>query len=222
MASEVQICNLALSHLGNRGRIASISPTDGSAESDYCASFFSLVRNELLEAADWNFARKRVALALVASVSDAWAYSYALPSDCMVPRRILTDGATSKENDSAAFAIEGLALLTDKQNAVLVYTRPIVDAGLFSPSFVTAMSYLLASYLAGPIIKGGDGANVSAKFREVAAGLVATAAAHDANHSEMALAWGVPSNVAARNGGAVGGSQGEPSGTVFGSGYVVL
>jgi hypothetical protein len=222
MASEVQACNLALSHLGNRGRVASISPTDGSAESDYCASFFALARNELLEMADWGFARKRVALALVTSVSDAWEYSYALPSDCMVPRRILTDVSTSKESDSAPFDIEGQTVLTDKQNAVLIYTRPITDFGLFSPSAVTAFSYLLASYLAGPILKGTDGASVSAKFREMAANLANTAAAHDANHAERSLAWGTPSGIAARNGGAIGASQVEPSGTVFGSGYVVL
>jgi len=220
MASEVQICNLALSHLGNRGRIASISPVDGSAESDYCASFFALARNELLEMADWTFARKRVELALVTGPTTSWAYAYALPSDCMVPRRILTDATGNMEEDGEPYNIEGTYLFSDKQNAVLVYTRPITDAGTFSPSFVTAMSYLLASYLAGPILKGLDGTKASIEYRKIAASMANTASANDANRSELPVAW-TPSSLAARHG-LPGSSQ--PAGVTAtpGSGYVIL
>lgn len=220
MASEVQICNLALSHLGNRGRIASISPVDGSAESDYCASFFALARNEMLEMADWTFARKRVELALITGPTTTWLYTYALPSDCMVPRRILTDTSLNMEEDGEQYNIEGIYLFSNKQNAVLVYTRPITDAGTFSPSFVTAMGYLLASYLAGPILKGLDGTKAGIEFRKIATSMANTAAANDANRSELPTEW-VPSNMAARHG--LPGST-QPAGTtpVYGSGYVVL
>jgi hypothetical protein len=220
MASEVQICNLALSHLGNRGRVASIDPVDGSAEADYCASFFGLARNELLEMADWTFARKRVELSLAAGPATTWAYAYALPSDCMVPRRILTQSSSSQETDSEPFDVEGQVLLTDKQFAVLVYTRPIVDAGLFQPSFATALSYLLASYLAGPIIKGLDGTKASVEYRKVATSMAATAVANDANRADLPLAW-MPSSLAARHG-LPGSTQPAGATAVPGGGYVIL
>lgn len=221
MASEVQICNLGLAHLGNRARVASISPVDGSAESDYCASFFALARNEVLAMHDWAFARKRVELALVTGPeTDVWEYAYSLPSDCLKPRRILTGTSTAYELDSEPFEIEGTTLLTNKENAVLVYTRPITTAGSFSPAFVNAMGFLMAAYLAGPILKGSAGTKAALEFRKMAAQAVAAAAADDANSVKVPLDF-TPSNLAARRG--MSGST-QPAGTdaVYGSGYVVL
>jgi hypothetical protein len=220
MASEVQICNLALSNVGNRGRVASISPVDGSAEADYCASFFGLARNEMLEMFDWTFARKRVALALLATnPSSLWLYAYSLPSDCLKPRRVLTsNGAT--EQDSEPFDIEGTTLLTNKQYAELSYTRTVTDAGLFPPSFVTALGYLLSSYLAGPLLKGIDGTRANGEFRKIATQMGASAAASDANNSDTPIEW-VPSNIAARNG-MVGSTQPTAAPVTPGSGYVII
>ena len=39
MASDVDICNMALSHLGARAQISAIVPPDGSVEAGYCARF---------------------------------------------------------------------------------------------------------------------------------------------------------------------------------------
>ena len=221
MASEVQICNLGLSHLGNRGRVASIDPVDGSAEADYCASFFALARNELLAMADWTFARKRTELALVTGpVTAAWEYAYALPSDCMKPRRVLTDITNASEQDSERFAIEGNVLMTNKQNAVLVYTRVITTVGSFSPSFVTAFGYLMAAYLAGPILKGVDGTKASIEYRKIATAMAMQSVADDANREDIKLEH-TPSGLAARHG--LPGST-QPAGVtaVPGSGYVII
>lgn len=219
MASETQICNTALSHLGNRGRVASISPVDGSAEADYCAAFFGLARNELLEMFDWTFARKRQTLALVTNPSSVWAYAYALPSDCLRARRIIT-GAGVTEEDSEPYNVEGGVLLTNKQYAELIYTRPITDSGIFPPSFVTAMSYLLAAYLAGPILKGIDGTRAGGEFRKIAGQMAREASASDANSVDTPLDW-TPSNIAARNG-LTGGAYPSNSTATPGSGYVIL
>lgn len=219
MASETQICNMGLSHLGNRGRVSSISPVDGSAEADYCAAFFGLARNELLEMFDWTFARKRQTLALVANPSSVWAYAYALPSDCMVPRRIITAAGITEE-DSEPYNIEGSVLLTNKQFAELVYTRPITDAGVFPPSFVTAMSYLLAAYLAGPILKGIDGTRAGGELRKIAGQLGREASASNANTVDTPIDW-TPSNIAARNG-LLGGAYPSSNVATPGSGYVII
>jgi hypothetical protein len=57
-------------------------------------------------------------------------------------------------------------ILTNVSNAVLRYTRMVSDPNKFSPLFVMALSYLLASMLAGPVIKGDPG---SAKSKEMLA-----------------------------------------------------
>jgi hypothetical protein len=53
-------------------------------------------------------------------------------------------------------------ILTNVCGAVARYTIQVDDPTKFSPLFVLALSYLLASMLAGPIIKGEEGATMSA------------------------------------------------------------
>ena len=36
MASDVQICNIALAHLGDTATVASINPPEGSAQAEHC------------------------------------------------------------------------------------------------------------------------------------------------------------------------------------------
>ena len=59
MASEVDICNLALSHLGDTATIASLDPPEGSAQAEHCARFYPIARDSLLEMHAWGFATSR-------------------------------------------------------------------------------------------------------------------------------------------------------------------
>lgn len=49
MASEVDICNLALARLGDNATVASIDPPEGSAQAEHCARFYAIARDSLLE-----------------------------------------------------------------------------------------------------------------------------------------------------------------------------
>ena len=89
MASEVEICNLALAHLGDDATIASIDPPEGSAQAEHCARFYAIARDSLLQMHNWNFASKRVALAGVNMPYTMWAYAYACPGDMMVAVSVL-------------------------------------------------------------------------------------------------------------------------------------
>lgn len=193
MASDVQLCNAALSHIGSEARVSSISPPDGSVEAGHCAAFYDLARTELLEPGNWNFALKRIALAQTTNLSDAWAYAYVKPSDCQRALRVLrpnvtvtvftqdTAAAHTDDRDSAAFDIEGDVLYSNEPNAALVYVRDVTDTNKFTASFNTAFGYLLASYLAGPILKGNEGVRVGDAMRQRAmsiADISATAAAN--------------------------------------------
>lgn len=221
MASIVDICNLALAHLGNKAQVVSISPVDGSVEADYCARFYPIARDEIIEAGDWTFARTRATLALLSNnPSSAWSYAYALPSNCEVPRRIYTDDASMHEDDSVDFDVEGTTLLTNKSSAVLIYTRPIEDSTLFSSSFITSVSYKLAAYLAGPILRGEAGSNAANTLHKIAAQKVMEAMAVDANRAWRSDEF-VPSMVAARGGSVPATATGSNPIIYPGPGYAI-
>lgn len=223
--SDVTICNLALSHIGADAMLASINPPDGSVEAGYCQRYYPVARQELIETGVWAFTKTRVALsALSTNPSTVWQYAYAEPSDMVKPLRVLslaawqswlveTYGAypstpfvgwpsTSEvamftERGTALYDRENGALLTNEQNAVLLYVRDVVDTSKFTAGFTVALSYLLASYLVGPILKGREGAVSSRSLREIAGQRAREAEATDANASPDSAEF-LPSNVRAR------------------------
>ena len=194
MASVVQVCKMALSHIGSDATISSINPPDGSVEAGYCATFYDLARTELLEPGNWSFSLKRATLAEVTNESTTWAYAYAKPSDCLRPLRVLGTGSwlttftedlytALDDGNSANFTVEGQVIYTNDPEAVLVYVQDVTDTGKFSASFTSALSFNLASYLAGPILKGSDGAKLGDAMRQRAFNAAALSAAASANAS---------------------------------------
>lgn len=196
MASVVQICNMALSHIGSEARVSSISPPDGSVEAGHCADFYDVARVELLEPGSWNFSLKRAALSQTTNLSNAWAYAYTKPSDCQRALRVLRPNVTvtvftqdivsthTDDRDTAAFDIEGDLIYTNEPDAVLVYVRDVTDTNKFPASFTSALSFMLSSYLAGPMLKGNEGTRIGDAMRQRAmavADVSATAAANASN-----------------------------------------
>ena len=72
MPSAVDICNTALSHIGDSANVSSIDPPDGSVQASYCKTFYPIALSSLLEMATWGFSTKRVALAAVDNPSSTW------------------------------------------------------------------------------------------------------------------------------------------------------
>ncbi len=209
MASVVQICNMALSHIGEEASVSSIAPPDGSVNAGLCATFYDAARTEMLESGDFNFSLKRAALPEVTNDSTTWAYAYAKPSDCLKPKRIpypldtitvfTQDETDYNPNDrgGAEFDVEGDVIYSNEPEAVLLYVRDVTDSTKFTPSFTTALSYLLASYLAGPIIKGSEGTRVGDAMRERALSIGSASATTAANASTTVTDFN-PSSVKAR------------------------
>ncbi len=177
MASAVDICNLALAHLGDEATVASIDPPEGSAQAEHCARWYPVARDELLELHDWSFATTRAALPLLASGVPQWAYAYARPAgavrivgvldkdapdDVMAPAGL---GYTPQPFICEAMPDGTLAILTNQANAAARYTLRVTDPTRFSPLFVGALVYLLASKLAGPVIKGAEGRKAALDLR---------------------------------------------------------
>ena len=80
MASDVDICNLALSFLGDDANVSSISPPEGSQQSEHCARFYPIARDGLLQMHNWNWASRRVALSQTISGIKPGVFYQGLPS----------------------------------------------------------------------------------------------------------------------------------------------
>lgn len=199
MASAVDICNTALSHIGEDTVISSISPPDRSVAAGHCARFWPLVRKAVFSGAhSFACARKRVALAEVTNDSEEWGYKYALPSDCARARRILTNASVDyNERDGADFQVEGTNLYTDQPEAVLIYSFDQTDTTKYPADLVLAFGMVLAGYLAGPIIKGREGARVGGDLMQRGMAYVGLAAATDANAGKDTAEF-TPASITAR------------------------
>ncbi len=221
MASEVDIANLALSHLGDSATVASLDPPEGSAQAEHCARWYAFARNALLEMHDWKFNTARVKLAQVEQNWTEWGYAYAQPSDCLKVIAILPDGATgdyttgyehtsvsaySQIGDYAGrvsiytaqpFTVESdengqIVIYTNQIDAVLRYTRVVTDTSKFSPLFVMTLARLLASYLAGPVLKGDTGMAIGEKQLGLAMAMLSKAGVADANQMRQPIEQSVP------------------------------
>lgn len=185
MASVVDICNQALSHLGDSATVANIDPPEGSAQAEHCARFYPQALATLLEMHAWAFATRRATLANVANPSSTWAYAYALPSNTVNVLSLLAadasddysstmqssasayDNAYARNTVGGAYTPQDFSIetdddgndlvLTNQHNAVLRYTVLVNDPTKFSPLFIEALGWMLASKLAGPVLKGEVG-----------------------------------------------------------------
>ena len=184
MSTDVDICNIALSHLGDTASVASINPPETSAQAQYCARFYPIARDSILEMHDWSFITRRDPLALLAVTNAQWDYVYAVPdlflgAIAVIPPDAQDDCSASVNttypsgypgevlNSAVAyspqpFCIETLStgdlvVCTNQEDAVLRYTVSITDSAKFPALVVLTLSWLLASMLAGPLLKGDVG-----------------------------------------------------------------
>lgn len=182
---SVRISNLALSHIGQGAHIS--DPSELSAEAAHCRQFYPIALRELLEAHDWTFARAQTTLAQLTSDRPDFAYKYALPADCVMPRRLLPEGYADSVHDGLEFVREGSYLYANAANVTLVYTRNITDPTTFSAEFATSLSFLLASYIAGPITKDPTG-RTQERLRQAAISSFGTGAATNSNSDRQRAA----------------------------------
>lgn len=159
MASETEICNLALSHLGVGKEISDLE-TDRSEEASACRRFYDSTVEKALADFPWPFATRFATLALVEEdPTDEWAYSYRYPSDCLKIRRILSGARQDSLGSRVAYRIasdaSGKLIFTDQDDAQVEYTVALTDSALFDSQFIEALSYYMAFQIA-PRVTAGD------------------------------------------------------------------
>ena len=160
-SSKLEIWNLALSRIGHSELVA--SPDEGSLASDLCGAIYDQCLDFVLEDFPWRFAKKRIALSVLAGTPPAaWGFQYAVPSDCLRIRSLTNPlTRTPLPQDKIPFerATDGdnSLIFTDMEDAELIYTCRITDVARFDPSFVSTLAYYMASELAVPL-RGAAGA----------------------------------------------------------------
>lgn len=186
MASIVDMCNLGLGLIGDEAVVSSIDPPDGTTQAVHCQRFYPIVRDALLERYAWGFATKRTSVAaLTSSTTDEWAFEYQVPPDCIRPLALLPEGFTFQigflEDYARQFKREGDRILSNVDGATLVYVFRQEDPTRYTPLFVETLAQMMASRLAGPIIKGKEGRAVSKDWAQTAEITLARATAADGN-----------------------------------------
>lgn len=161
MATDTDIANLALYHLGVGVDIADLT-TESSTEAAACRKFFDQARQQTLRDFEWPFASKQAALGLVTTApTTEWSYSYQYPADCLKFRRILSgtrnDSYQSRVPFKIVYGTSGNEIYTDFVSAVGEYTVDVTGAALgrMTEDFVMAVSLRLAAYIA-PRLTAGD------------------------------------------------------------------
>ena len=195
MATEVDICNLALSRLGDTADVLAISPPEASPQAVYCARFYPVARDSLLERHAWGFATQHVTLSeLVSNGARGWAHAYATPTNLVRAIDVLRQNDREPQDYALERSADGsVVLLTDVPDAVLRYTQRVTNTAQFSPLFIDALAWLLASYLAGPLLKGDAGAAMARQCLGAFGATMAAATASDSSQRrgdpEQTPAW---------------------------------
>lgn len=154
MASKTEIANLALAHIGSGKTITNVE-TEESQEAKAVRAVWDIVRDVMLRRAPWNFATGFSTPGFISSdPAPKWAKAYQLPADyvCM---RVINTGITAEADAEIPYRVVGRQLYSNLASITIEYTKRVEDTGLWSPDFVEAFSYRLASYIA-PRLSAGD------------------------------------------------------------------
>lgn len=147
---------MALSAIGISIYIADLD-TEKSKAANVCRVLFDQARDAVLEQFDWDFARRTRPLSLASAEFTGWDFVYSIPVDCIKPREIINPYVRNPTSDQRIpfKAMTDTAgnryILTDLEDAELIYTGRTEDPNLFSPSFVRALSLALAALIAMPM-----------------------------------------------------------------------
>jgi len=171
MATIVQICNMALTHIG-RAPVNSL--TEASAEAREVNRHYAFARDSLIHATQPKFATRRYALALQNTDSQSnvvddpdsfaehpadeeeqvqglWRYSYALPTGMLAIVQLNDAEMTYKYG--APYELMAASIYCNINPAYLTYVSRITDSEQYPVIFADALAYGLAARIAYPLTR---------------------------------------------------------------------
>ncbi len=148
MASQIEVCNHALTKLG-ADRILSLADDNKGARA--IAAVYDKLLDAELSRNRWAFAMKRASLPALAD-APVWGYARAflLPVDCL--SLVWVDGAAQAltlsdrlEDSASPYLVEGRRILTDLGAPLRIrYVSRVIDPGNWDPAFWDAFAARLA------------------------------------------------------------------------------
>lgn len=155
--NKIQICNLALLHLG-KGEIQDIDEDTTSGRA--CKATYDIARRKLLEMAEWNFATRTQALVAIDDDQEEleYEYAYAWPNDCLVARYLVNEASDDVIGFKVQLDEDGIhkIILTDEDDIHLCYTADMELTGNFSSAFCEALSVKMAMAMCPILVSGSD------------------------------------------------------------------
>lgn len=155
ITSKVDICNLALGHLGNYGSVTNIDTPVGSKETTF-ALWYDTTRQMLLKKMMPNFAlARRIIAAATVSVPFGYENVFEYPTDCL---KVLGLGDIDMRAEYV-FNVEGGYIYTADSwtdGLELRFVRDITDVNSFSPEFKLAFAAELAKNVAMDITQSPE------------------------------------------------------------------
>lgn len=156
--TDVFIARLALGHIGIGQTIEDLD-ANGSLE-ETCKEFFDHAREEVLEAFEWPITTKQITPALVAADPNGdWGFSHRYPVGCLAIRRVV-DPAGLPQSEPIPFALgqddTGRLIFSDQEELIVEVSYWYADPGEWPSYLAKAISWNLATYICGPLGKGGQ------------------------------------------------------------------
>lgn len=144
--SATEIANVALSLLGAQEIVDITDGDDNQKERVLAALHYGRVRDAVLRAHHWNFATKRVELALLVSApSHEYAYEFSMPADFlkMIRTKLEAEGGV----DDYRIEHNGTAtvLRSHDDEVFIEYTAQVTNVALYDSLFIDCFTALLAA-----------------------------------------------------------------------------
>jgi len=157
-ATSLTICNQALALLGEKETLVTDLDNPTNKPERLCALFYHNARREMLRYADWRVARKVDDLVVISGdpeLEDRWEYKYTVPTDLLKPLRVTDTADYSRSGYPYEMMTQSdgtHVLLTNIEDAYLVYTFDLTTATTFTEDMITVLMYMLAIKLARAIV----------------------------------------------------------------------
>jgi len=158
MSSKIDICNMALAHLGMKAITSITAPNPASIA---CNEFFDPSRDDVFSESRWPFASASEPLVLSTETVLGWNYAYAYPVKAAAVWDVYNEGSVSDKEEQEFEVIfkpsSNLRIVcSDLQLAYADYTYILEDTGIYSPKFVMALSYRLAASMSHTLIGSAE------------------------------------------------------------------
>jgi len=188
MATNTEIANLAISHLGIGKEIQSLD-TDKGEEASACRRFYDTTRDDVLRAYNWSFATSFFSLNLIATnPTTEWIYSYRYPSTALKIVRILSGLRQDTHEARVPYKVAKddtfKIIYTDETNAIAEVIERVEDPSFYTSDFIFAFSYRLA-YNIAPRVTAGDPFKIKNEMLQLYNQALTTAFKNDLNEQKV-------------------------------------